>query len=101
MGVIVVVCVVYGLAVSGAKTKTMCLFTKGMPEPIIILSVEAAGQVYNQTNKFVYPGGNVTHVVDLLIEVDPRIGNAWPSFRKYPSTYTTDGALPSSSKSGC
>ena len=45
-------------------------------------SVEAAGQVYNQTNKFVYLGGNVNHNADLSIEVD-AIRNAWCSFRKY------------------
>ena len=46
-------------------------------------SVEAAGQVYNQTNEFVYLGENVNHNTDLSIEVDRRIRNAWCSFRKY------------------
>ena len=46
-------------------------------------SVEAAGQVYNQTNEFVYLGGNVNHSSDLSTEVDRRIRNAWCSFRKY------------------
>ena len=45
-------------------------------------SVEAADQVYNQTNEFVYLGGNVNHDVDLSIEVDRRIRNARCSFRK-------------------
>ena len=35
----------------------MCLRTKGIPESTTIFSVEAAGQVYNQTNRFVYLGG--------------------------------------------
>ena len=39
-------------------------------------SVEAAGQVYNQTNEFVYLGGNVNHNADLSIEADRRIRNA-------------------------
>ena len=47
-----------------------------------IFSVEAAGQVYNQTNEFVYLGGNVQHNPDQPIEVDRRIRNAWCSFRK-------------------
>ena len=50
VGVIVVLCVVFGLTVSEAKTEIMCLRTKGMPESTARLSVEAAGQVYKQTN---------------------------------------------------
>ena len=82
MGVIVVECAVFGLNVSEAKTEIMCLRVKGMPESTATFSVEAAGQVYNQTNEFVYLGGNVNHNADLSIEVDRRIRNAWCSFRK-------------------
>ena len=39
-------------------------------------SVEAAGQVFNQTNEFVYLVGNVNHNTDLSIKVDRRIRNA-------------------------
>ena len=39
--------------------------------------------MYSQTNKFVNLGGNVTYNVDLYIEVERRIHNAWCSFRKY------------------
>ena len=83
MGVIMVVCAAFGLTASEAKTKIMCLRAKGMPESTAIFSVEAAGQVYNQANEFVYHGGNVNHNVDLSIEVDRRIRNAWCSFWKY------------------
>ena len=83
MGVIVVVCAAFGLTVSEAKTEMMCLRAKGMPESTATFSVEAAGQVYNQTNEFVYLGGNVNQNVDLSIEVDRRVRNAWCSFRKY------------------
>ena len=83
MGVIVVVCAAFGLTVSKAKTAIMCLRAKGMPESAVTISVEAAGQVYNQTSEFVYLGGNVNHNADLSIEVDRRIRNAWCSFRKY------------------
>ena len=83
MGVIVVVCAAFGLTVSEAKTEIMCLRAKGVPESTAIFSVETAGQVYNQTNEFVYLGGNVSHNADLSIEVDRRIRNAWYSFRKY------------------
>ena len=83
MDLIVVVSAAFGLTVSEAKTEIMCLRTKGMPEPAAIFSVEAAGQVYNQTNEFVHLGRNVNHNADLSIEVERRIRNAWCSFRKY------------------
>ena len=76
MGVIVVVCVAFGLTVSEAETEIMFLRTKGMPESTIIFSVKAAGQVYNKTSEFVYLGGNVYHNADVSIEVDRRIRNA-------------------------
>ena len=84
MGVIVVVCAAFGLTVSEAKTEIMCLRAKGMPESTATFSVEAAGQVYNQTNELAYLGGNVNHNADLSIEVDRCIRNgAQCSFRKY------------------
>ena len=61
VGVIVVVCAAFGLTVSEVKTEVMCLRTKRMPESTATFSVEAAGQVYSQTNEFVYLGGNVNH----------------------------------------
>ena len=83
MGVIVVVCAVFGLTVLEDKTEIMCLRAKGMSKSTATFSVEAAGQMYNQTNEFVYLGGNVNNNADLSIEVDWRIRNAWCSFRKY------------------
>ena len=83
MGVIVVMCAAFGLTVSEAKADIMCLRAKGMLESTATFSVEAAGQVYSQTNEFVYLGGNVNHNADLSIEVDRYIRNAWCSFRKY------------------
>ena len=83
MGVIVVVCAAFGLTVSEAKTEIMCLRAKGMPKSIATFSVEAADQVYSQTDEFEYLGGNVSHNADLSIEVNRRIRNAWCSFRKY------------------
>ena len=78
-----VVCAAFGLTVSEVKTEIMCLRAKGMPDTTATFSVEAAGQVYNQTKEFVYLGVNVNHNADLSIEVDRRIRNAWYSFRKY------------------
>ena len=84
MGVIVVVCVASGLTVSEAKTEIVCLHTKGMSESTTTFSVEAAGQVYNQKNEFLYLAGNVNHNnTDLSIEVNRHIRNAWCSFGKY------------------
>ena len=59
MRVVVVICAAFGHAVSEAKTEIMCLRTKGMPKPTATFRVETAGQVYSQTNKFVYVGRNV------------------------------------------
>ena len=81
MGVFVVLCAAFGLAVSEAKAEVMCLRTKGLPGSIAIFSVEAAGQMY--TNEFLYFGGDVNYNADLSIEVDRRIRNAWCSFRNY------------------
>ena len=78
-----VVCAVFALILSEAKTEIMFLRVKGMPESTAVFSVEAAGQLYNQTNEFVYLGGNVNHNADLFIEVDRRIRNTRCSFRKY------------------
>ena len=83
MGVTVVIYTAFGLTVSEAKTETVCLRTKGVPTSTTTFSVEAAGQVYNRMNEFVYLGGNVNHNADLSIEVNQRIRNAWCSFRKY------------------
>ena len=94
MGVIVVVCAAFGLTVSEAKTEIMCLRAKRTPEFTAIFSVEAAGQVYNQTNEFVYLGGDVNHNADLSIEVGRRIRKAWCSFRKYTlESYDRPSAL--------
>ena len=64
-------------------SEIMCSRAKGIPESTATFSVEASGQMYNQTNEFVYLGGNVNHNVDLSIEVNRCIRNAWCSFRKY------------------
>ena len=39
--------------------------------------------MYNQTNEFVYLGGDVNHNADLSIEVNRRLRNAWRSFQNY------------------
>ena len=47
IGVIGVVCAVFGLTLSEAKTEIMCLRAKGVPKSTAIFSVKAVGQVYN------------------------------------------------------
>ena len=76
MRMTVVVCVVFGLTVSDAKTEIMSLRAKWMPASTVTFSVEAAGQVYNRTNELVCLGGNINHNADLSIEVDRRVRNA-------------------------
>ena len=84
MGVIAFVCAAFGLTATDVIIEIMCLRTKRVPKFSTMFSVKAAGQqVFNQTNKFVYPGGKVTHNADLSIEVNRRIRNSWCSFREY------------------
>ena len=83
MGAMVVACAVFGLTVLEAKTEIMCLRAKRMSESTATFSVEAAGQMYNQTTELAYLGRNINHNADLSIEIDRRIRNAWCSFWKY------------------
>ena len=90
MEVIEVVCAAFGLTVSEAKTEIIYLRAKGMPESTATSSVEAAGQVYNQTNEFVYLGGNVNHNADPSMEVDRRNATHGAASGCTPSNCTTD-----------
>ena len=87
MGVIVVVCVAFGLTLSAAKTEIVCCSTKRMLEETTIFSVDATGQMYHQTNEFVNMGEpqpqQHRRSPSLSIEVDRPIRNAWCSFQKY------------------
>ena len=95
IGVIVVVCTAFDLTVSEAKTDIMCLCEKGMPESTTTFSKEVVGQMYNQTDEFVYLGGNVNHNADLSIEVDRRMHNAWCKLPEvHPRTSTPRPSAP-------
>ena len=59
MGVIVVVCAAFGFTISEVKPEIMCLRAKRMAESTATFSVEAAGQVYNQTSRST--GAYATH----------------------------------------
>ena len=85
-----VVCAAFGLTVSEAKTEIMRLPSKGMSKSTATFSLEAAGQVYNQTSELVYLGENVNHNANLSIEVNRRTRNAWPASGSTLPNCTTD-----------
>ena len=101
IGVIVVVCAAFGLTVSEAKIEIMCLRAKGMPESTATFSVEAAGQVYNQTNEFIYLGGTSTTMPTSPSRSTGACATRGTASGSTPSNCTADRALPSSSKPGC
>ena len=96
MGVIVGVCVAFGLTVSKIKAEIICLRTKGMPDSTAIFSVEAANLVCKQTN--VFASTTLPTCPSRSTSVYALHGAA---FRGTPSNCTTDQALPSSSRFGC
>ena len=99
MGLIVVVYAAFALTVSEAKTEIMCLRAKGMPESTPIFTVEAAGQVYNQTNECVYFGGASTTMPTCPSRSTGAYEKRGATSESTPWNCTTDRALPSSSKS--
>ena len=98
---IVVVHAVVGFTVSEAKTEIMCLRAKGMPESTATFSAEAAGQVYNQTNKFVYLEGTSTTMPTCPSRLIGAYTTHGAASGSTPSKCTTDRALPSSLNSEC
>ena len=99
--VVVVVCAAFGLTVSEAKTGIVCLRAKGMPEPTAIFSVEAAGQVCNQTNELYTLGETSTTMPTYPSWSTGAYETHSAASGSTPSNCTTDRALPSSSKYGC
>ena len=101
MGVVVVVCAVFGLTLLEVKTEIMCLRAEGVPESTAILGVEAAGQVNNQTNESVYLGGRSTTLLTSPSRSTGAYATHGVASETTPSNCTTDHVLPSSSKSSC
>ena len=67
MGVTVVVCAAFGLSpYRRPRLRSRIYVRRGCRSPSQIFSLEAAGQVYNQTNEFIYLWGNVNHNADLV-----------------------------------
>ena len=84
MGVIVDASAAFSLIVSETKLNMIRLRTNRVLESTAVFIVEAAGQVYNQTNEFVYLGGTFNHNnADLSIGVNRCIRNEGCSFRNY------------------
>ena len=96
-----VVCEAFGLTISEAKIEIMHLRTKGTPESTTIFSVETAGQVYNQTNEFVYLGGTSTTVPTYPLGSTSAYATNDVASLSTPSNCTTDQTLPSSSEPEC
>ena len=107
-------CAAFGLAVLEAKTEITCLRTEGMSESTAIFSIQAAGQVHNQMNEFLYLGGMSTKMNEFLYlggmstKMPTRPSRSTGAYATHDvasgsthSNCTSDRALPSSSKSGC
>ena len=101
MGVIVVVCAVFGLTVSEAKTEIMCLRAKGMPDSTAIFSVEAAAWCTTRRTSSYTSGGTSTTMPTCPSRSIGAHATHGAASGSTPSNCTTDRALPSSSKSGC
>ena len=84
MDVIVVACQEFGLTVSEKKAQAMHLWSHPNTASNA-LRIEAAGQQYKQTTKFVYLRGAISESADLDTEIKRRMGAAWASVRKYSS----------------
>ena len=75
-------CAAFGLTVSEANIKIMCLQTKKASN--VPLTVTAAGQVYKQTLEFVYLGGAISaDWTRRSVEVARRLQRAWACFGRY------------------
>ena len=79
--VVVTTCSSFGLTVSEAKTKIMCMQTKGGGK--VSFTINAAGQAYQQTIEFVHLGGGISADRDLSIEITRRLQRAWACFQWY------------------
>ena len=80
MSIIVNVSGLFGLMVSEAKTEIMCMLEKGVEQRIF--KVNAAGQVYKQTDTFVYLGGTIRQDGSMDAEIAGRVSRAKNCFRR-------------------
>ena len=83
MGVIVVVCAPFGLAMLEAKTEIMCLRTKRTPGPRRHIQRRGGRSGVQPDERICIPPGKRQSQSDLFIKVDRRIRSAWCNFQKY------------------
>ena len=94
MTVIVTVFEAAGLTVSEKKTEKMLLGTPNQPIRTSPLVVEAVGQRYMQTMRFLYLGGLVDASADIMPEVKRRILLAWACYNRFKrELYDMEDAL--------
>ena len=102
MGVIVVVCAVFGLTVSEAKTKIMCLRAKGGAG--VHRHIQRRGQRARCTTRrtrLYTSGGTSTTMPTCPSRSTGAYATHGTASGSTPSNCTTGRALPSSSESGC
>ena len=80
MSAIVRVAGLFGLMVSEPKTEIMCMLAKGMDT--CPFTVNAAGMVFKQTDKFVYLGGTICEDGSVDAEIANRVLRAHCCFRR-------------------
>ena len=85
MTIIVETCTKFGLSVSEPKTKTLCFRTSNDADEGIVheMRIEAAGQKYEQQDKFVYLGSLQTQDHDISPELSKRSSNSWFKMKRY------------------
>ena len=81
MADVVAVCGSFGLTVSEPTTEIICLMTEHRDRVTFV--TEAAGQVYEQTAKFVFLGATVCENADLAAEISRRVLLPNLRFRRY------------------
>ena len=90
--VIVTVFEAAGLTVSEKNNKTMLLETQDLASRAPPFDIEAAGQMYEQTTKFLYLSGVIHEDADLVVETKRRarlVGACYKRFGPEPYVTTT------------
>ena len=92
MGVVVVMCGIFGVPYGRPRVTSCVSARRGIPEAAVIFIVQ-------RNEKVRYLDGNVNYITDLSIEIDWCIRSAWCSFQNY--TLELYDRPPSSSKYEC
>ena len=81
MTAVLEVCGAYGLTVVERKTETMIMRPQHHAQKG--LEIVAAGELYAQTEQFIYLGGTMTTEADMTADIGRRRGAATSSFHRY------------------